>query len=109
MTIAEKIEMYREKNRFVEGLSLIFQGKPKGTSIEKITYEVYRKDINNGTYFYEWLVVHYEGGGYSPRTVNGNSNSSNFRVVGDLLDRGYYEELPYYEKMEEAGYERVGL
>jgi hypothetical protein len=30
-------------------------------------------------------------------------------VIGDLLDRGYYEELPYYEKMEKAGYERVGL
>lgn len=111
MTIAEKIEMYREKNSFVKGMDNLFKTKPKGSSIEGISYEVYQKETTDGsqTYFYEWLIVHFEGGGKSARTVNGNSNLANFGEVGKLMYGGYYDENEFYDCITEKGWERVVL
>ena len=109
MTIIEKIEMYREKNRFVEGLSMVFQGRPKGSSINKIVYEVYQKDVDKDTHFEEWLVIFYDGGDYTARNVSGNSNLANFKVIGDLVYGGDYSEKTTYDCLLERGFERVGL
>lgn len=109
MTIAEKIKMYKEKEAFVYGLAMAFIKVPKGHTVENIIYEVYQKEINGNTCFYEWIIVHFRGGAIAPITVNGNSNLANYRAIGNLIDGGYYNEVPYYLKMEEAGYERVGF
>lgn len=107
MTMAEKMEMYREKKNFVYGLAMAFIKVPKGHTVEDIEYEVYKKDINGTPYFYEWIIVHFKGGAISPTTVNGNSNLANFQAISPLIDGGYYDEVQYYQKMEAAGYERV--
>lgn len=107
MTIAEKIEMYTNKKHFVDGISKVFETLST-TGPKKISYEVYKKAINeNTTYFCEYIVVTFEGGGKSPINVNGNSNSANFRAIGKLIDGGYYDEVEYYKNMEESGFERV--
>ena len=110
MTMEEKMEMYREKNRFIEGLSAVFQTRPKGSSVTKITYEVYTKVIDEEhTSTREWVIVHFIGGGKSPRFVSGNSNTANFRVLGEMLNGGYYDEVRDYESQEERGYTLLTL
>lgn len=110
MTVAEKIEMFKNKQNFVDTISSAFQNNPKGTSVESISYEVYQKELENlGTYFCEWIVVHFVGGAISVRSVNGNSNHANFRAIGQLIDGGYYDEVPDFITSTERGFERVVL
>jgi hypothetical protein len=109
MTIAEKIEMYKGKKAFVDGLSAVFQNNPRGTTVTEIAYEVYQKEVENNTYFREYVIVHFSGGSIAPRTVNGNSNHANLRAIGSLVDGGYYDEVEDYRNLEELGYERVIL
>ena len=85
MTIAEKLEMYREKKQFIDGLCSVFKTRPKGSSVSEITYEVYKKSFGEDrTDFREWIVVHFDGGGSSPRLVTGNSNTANLKVLFSL-------------------------
>lgn len=112
MTMEEKIEMYREKKQFIENVNEVFQTEPRpaGSSVEGITYAVYTKDHGEGRVeFREWVVVHFFGGGKSPRLVSGNSNIANFKVIGEMLNGGYYDEVRDYETQVERGYERVEL
>jgi hypothetical protein len=105
MTINEKIKMYRGKKEFIDGLSRVFEAGNSNTSVTSVDYEVYRKDIDEDRiHFTEYLVVNYFGGGKSVRNINGNSNSTNFRELGKLLDGGYYEELKDYESLATSGY-----
>jgi hypothetical protein len=105
MTFEEKMEMYRSKKRFIENLNEVFQMEPKCGSVEGVTYEVYTKDFGEGRVEYrEWVVVHFVGGGKSPRLVSGNSNTANFAVIGQMLNGGYYTEVQDYETQVERGY-----
>lgn len=112
MTIAEKIEMYKEKKAFVENIAMAFIKCPKGHTVENITYELYQKEYNNsvytGTYFYEFIVVHFKGGAQSPVCVSGNSNIGNFNAISKVVDGGYYEEENYYQDIKN-GYDLVVL
>lgn len=104
MTFEEKIEMYRGKKQFIENLNEVFQMEPKCGSVEGVTYEVYIKDHGEGRIEYrEWVIVHFVGGGCCPRLVNGNSNTANFRVIGEMLNGGYYSEVIDYETQTERG------
>lgn len=108
MTIAEKIEMYRSKRTFIKNISMAFEAKPSKTTVTSVDYEVYRKEINEDiTYFAEYIIVNFIGGAKSVRTVNGNSNSANFRVIGELIDGGYYDEVRDYETIEDRGFSLV--
>lgn len=110
MTIAEKIEMYTNKKHFVDGISKVFETSSNTGGVKKISYELYKKDVDETTtYFFEYIVVTFEGGGKSPISVNGNSNSANFRAIGKIIDGGYYDEVGYYEGIEESGFTRVAL
>jgi hypothetical protein len=108
MTIEEKMEMYRNKKCFIDGLSRVFKECLNDSTIDKITYEVYYKP-NDPKVFFEWLVVHFVGGGISPRHATGNSNSCNFRQLGKLLDGGYYDEVRTYESLQKFGFEQLIL
>ena len=93
MTTAEKIMMYKEKRDFIKNISKAFEARPKGSSVESINYEVYTKyhavpDIHQ---FAEYLVVNFVGGAKSVTRVSSNSNMSNFKVLGTLVDGGYYD------------------
>jgi hypothetical protein len=107
MTITEKLEMFKEKRNFIKNISKAFEVGPKGSSVQSVDYEVYRKDTPDIIYFVEYVIVTFFGGGYSVKCVNGNSNTANFRAVGSILDGGYYNEVFDYDKLTSIGYEKV--
>ena len=110
MTREEKIKMYQDKKKFIENLNEVFQLEPKCGSVEGVTYEVYTKDLGEGRVdFREWAIVHFSGGGRSPILINGNSNTANFKVIGGLLNGGYYSEVRDYESQLERGYSMIQL
>jgi hypothetical protein len=114
MTDKEVFTMYQNKKAFVDSISKAFQLRPKTHSIESIQYELFTKQINNElvtnyTYYQEYLVVTFNGGGISVRSINGNSDTANFREIGKLIDGGYYDEVELYTSMEERGFTRVAL
>lgn len=110
MTITEKIEMYKGKKAFIKNVSKAFEATPRISSVTSIDYEVYRKEINEDTtYFAEYIIVNFFGGGKSVRLVNGNSCTANFREIGKLLDGGYYEENRQYETLEDNGFTFVSI
>jgi hypothetical protein len=109
----EKIKMYKEKKAFIDGLSKVFETKPAGSAVDSIKYEVYTKEIARDENIYrhcvEFVIITFVGGGKSVKVVSGNSNTANFRVLGPMLDGGYYEENSYYDSMVETGYEAIDL
>ena len=109
MTIEEKLNMYREKERFVKAVSGVFQTTSHSSSVEGVTYEVYQKLYIDVIDFREWVVVHYVGGGKAMKIVSGSSCVSIFSVIGSMLQGGCYEQVRFYEDQKEQGYERVTL
>ena len=109
MNYNEKIEMFKTKKLFIEGLSDVFKNNPNCSTVTGITYEVFTKEFKGNPIFYEWIIVHFRGGGYSPRNVNGNSHTANFREVAKLLDGGYYDEKEYYLDFPNMGFVKVDL
>ena len=107
MTFEEKIEMYKNKKAFVDGISKVFETNFVGASVSSVDYEVYKKDfrvIIDGTEetrtgYAEYVIVNYLGGGKSVKQVNGNSNTANFRAIGTMLDGGYYAEMKEYSEL----------
>jgi hypothetical protein len=60
-------------------------------------------------HYVEYVVVNFIGGGKCVRFVSGNSNTANFRVIGGLLEGGYYDEVPDYNSLKERGFTYVIL
>jgi hypothetical protein len=111
MTNEERMEMYREKNGFISLVRNVFTSMPHGHTVSDITYEVWRNTTDRGTITVEWVIVHYNGGAKCPVRVTGNSNTANFRVIGTLLDGGYYQEEIYYDNqfVPDSGWEKLDL
>ena len=113
MTFEEKITMCKGKKNFVDGISKVFETTTHNSSVTSIEYELYtRKVIINKEprdHFVEYIVVHFIGGGKSVRFVSGNSNTANFRVIGNLIDGGYYDENMEYDSLSEKGFTKVNL
>ena len=109
MTMEERIDMYSEKKAFINALDAVFKMKPKGSLIEKISYEVYQKEIGSEMRFKEWLVLHFEGGAMLAAQVTGNSNIANLRAISTYLDGGYYEEVRMYNFLPDLGWELLVL
>ena len=110
MTLEEKLRMYKEKERFVENVSGVFQVAPGCPSVEGVSYEVYTKQFSDRlSETREWIIVHYTGGGWAPKIVSGNSNMANFVVIGSLLAGGHYEEVRMYEEQAALGFQRLEL
>jgi hypothetical protein len=104
MTITEKLEMFKEKRNFIKNISKAFEAKPKGSSVQSVDYEVYRRDdAGDHTYFREYLVVTFFGGGKSVKNISGNSNTANLRALGSIVDGGYYDEIQDYEMVQTLG------
>lgn len=109
MTIEQKLKMYRDKKAFIAGISAVFQNNPAGHSVTAVEYELFHKEVDGNHYFNEWAIVRFDGGGWSPCRISGNSNTANFRAIGEMIDGGYYEEKQWYEKQFEVGFKRVNL
>lgn len=113
MTITEKLKMFEEKKSFIKNVSKVFEVRPAGSSVDCIDYEVYHKEVvledRTIQNYVEFVIVRFFGGGKSVKVVSGNSNTANFRVIGPMLDGGYYDENSYYDSMIETGYSLVAL
>ena len=110
MTVEEKLNMYKAKQKFVENISGVFQVAPGCPSVEGVDYEVYTKDYGDGyVETREWVIVHYTGGGWAPGLVTGNSHSAIFVVIGSMLNGGCYGKVRAYQLQSEDGYLRLDL
>ncbi len=109
MTFEERVAMWSEKKLFIDALDTVFKTKPAGSLIEKISYEVYQKEIGDEMRFKEWLILHFEGGAMLATQVTGNSNIANLRAISTYLDGGYYEEVRMYKSLSELGWELLPL
>ena len=110
MTMEEKIQMYKDKQKFVEALSKVFQTTKHSSTVEGISYEIYHKSFSDQTSeTREYVVVSYFGGAKAPRTVSGYSCTAVYRIIGDLLNGGYYDEVREYEALTESGYQWVAI
>lgn len=109
MSIEEKLKMYREKKNFIWHIANLFVKNPAGHTVLDIVYEVWHKEMNGNHYFNEWVIVYFKGGATCPRRVGGNSNVANFKAIAELIEGGYYEEQPWYEKQKELGFKKVTL
>jgi hypothetical protein len=113
MTIAEKLEMYANKKAFIDNVSKAFAKNLSKSSVTSLEYEVYHRKVTiNGEerdHYVEYVVVNFIGGGKCVRFVSGNSNTANFRVIGEMLDGGYYDEIPTYNGLKDKGFEYVIL
>lgn len=107
MTVEEKLKVLEGKKTFIDGISELFKTIPTKTTVESIDYEVYCKDMDERSYFIEFVVVRFSGGGYCVKTISGNSNTANFRAIGELLDGGYYKEIEYYESLINMGFTKI--
>ena len=108
MTDQEKLDMYREKKKFIENLNEVFSIEPGCAAVAGVHDEVYTKDYGEGRIdTREWIIVHYTGGGRAPRITSGNSNAANFAVIGSMLQGGCYEQVRLYEEQFETGYQRI--
>lgn len=107
MTVEERIKMYKDKKAFIDKLSeALLISK---TTVMKVSYEVYQKDFNGHTFYEEFLVVTYYGGGKAVRRVNGNSDSANLISLATMVDGGYYDEVRDYETLTDYGFTKVDL
>lgn len=59
-------------------------------NVEKVEYECYRHRL--GKWKQEYVVVHYKGGEWACRCVNGTSCHGIYHSIAKLLNGGYYEE-----------------
>ena len=109
MTFEEKVDMWSEKKRFIEAIDSVFQMKPAGSLIEKISYEVYQKEIGDAMRYKEWLILYFEGGAMLATQSTGCSNIANLRTIASYLDGGYYEEVRIYRAQAELDWEPVAL
>lgn len=110
MTMEEKLRMYKEKERFVEALSGVFQTTKHNSSVEGIGYEVYTKQFSDRiSETREWVIVYYHGGGKAMKIVSGNSNVANYVVIGSMLQGGCYEQVRMYEDQTAEGFKKVEL
>lgn len=100
LTIEERTHMYQGKKTFINHISKVFEDRRLCSNVLKVDYEVYFRQIDEETTYYtEFAVVTFEGGGKSVRVISGNSNNTNFQEIGKLINGGYYDDLEYYEQV----------
>ena len=111
MTIEEKLKMYRDKKAFIADLDKVFTQHSKGHSVHEISYEVWHKEHEKfGHEFVEWIIVTYSGGAKSYIKATANSNTANYRAIGEVLDHGNYSDADTYrERQVELGFKKINL
>ena len=82
----------KEKKEFIESLNSSFINNKHYTAVESIDYEVYE----DGSYYKEYLIIHYNGGAITARNCTGNSAAAVFQEIARYLNSGYYDEILTY-------------
>ena len=111
MTTEELLQVYRDKKAFVDGIASVFKNNTKGHSVKDIVYEVWHKRHEQfGDAFAEWIIVYFDSGAKSPCHVDCNSNTANFRAIGNIVDGGYFGDIYRYDDGQVSlGYKKVDL
>ena len=99
LTFEQRIEMYRKKKAFIDKISRAFE--LNDSTVQAVDYEVYSKynPEYDTTYYAEFVVVSFTGGAIAVDVITGNSDSANFRAIGNLIDGGHYENVQYYKEI----------
>lgn len=66
--------------------------------ISKVEYKIYYNKVDEERY-YEFLLITFNGGSISPKCCTGNSITATLRVMGQMLDGGYYDEVELYNSI----------
>ena len=90
----ERVQELRDKVDFVNNISGCFKYLGRYSTVEKIEYDVF----DAGECVQEYVVVTFVGGAKSVANSQANSMSAIFRLIGKLIDGGYYDELHIYER-----------
>ena len=92
----ETYEYYLCKQAFIRqvGEALALYAR---SSVAKVDLEFYENKESGA--IQEYLVVTFDGGAISVRSANINSDTANFRELGNLIDGGYYSEVKDYREM----------
>lgn len=109
MTFSEQIEMFKNKQSFIDYISKAFETNLANEAVTKVEYELYTKDFNGEPVFQEYLVVTFKSGMKSVRSINCNSNMTNLVELGKLVNGDYYDEMSDYCAMADCGFEGVVL
>lgn len=101
LTVEERMHMYKGKKLFIDHISEAFADPALYSNVTKVEYEAYSKynPEFDTTYYTEFVVVTFESGAKSIRTVSGTSNNGIFVEIGKLINGGYYDELDYYNSV----------
>ena len=69
-------------------------------NVVALKYEVYEhSDAKESSWVEERLVVTFKGNAISVRNCNSTSCSGILKEIANLVQGGYYSELPYYEEL----------
>lgn len=96
MTTEQKILMYKDKQKFVEGLSQVIPHHVP--NVDYIQYKVFRHKTKG--WIEEYLVLGFVGGARLARQCNGDSCGCILSEVSKYLYGGYYDEVPALVKYE---------
>ena len=92
-------ECYQGKLAFIKNLNDVFANHSySGIPVIAVKLEFYDTPFG----LEEYVVVVYRGGAYAPCRANWNSNSANFRIVSNLINGGYYDEVDAYDKIKSS-------
>lgn len=67
-------------------------------NVESIRYDVFKN--TNQSWYFEFLVINYVGGGKTARICTGDSFTAIFSEISKYLNQGYYSELDLYKQIE---------
>lgn len=81
-----------DKQEFVKEISKTFQRFGRYHSVEKIYYDVFEAN----DCLEEYVVVQFVGGAIAVANSAANSLTAITRLIGKLIDGGYYEEERVY-------------
>ena len=102
MTDAEKLQVFKDKHKFVQKIDLVLTTPtPKGFTTESIEYELWEREIDGITRYQEVIVITFKGGGILPISANGNSNLANFQQIAKYCEGGEYSFVPTYMRIKD--------
>jgi hypothetical protein len=100
----EKLTMYRRKADFIKRLdAALTKPAPQGSVLTGIRYELYEvfaQEVSK-TFYEEFIILEFEGGGTCAICANGNSDCANLRVVANNINGGNYEDEYFYNRIKE--------
>lgn len=94
----EELLILLAKKDFVDRISSAIVGQRRISVIDVHLDVFWSKDGE----LHEFIVMTFIGGGYGVMNCKCNSNSANFRVIGEMLDGNCYGQNQWYEDLKKG-------